>query len=277
VPLIYANGLAFQVAARGAGEPLVLLHGFTGGAATWAPLLDRLPDDRRMIAIDLIGHGASSAPADPARYAFDLALADLAAIVAALGIDRAAWLGYSMGSRLALGLAVRSPGLVSDLILESATPGIQDDAERQRRVAADAALAARIETDGVAAFVAEWEQLPLWESQRSLPAAVLARQREIRLRNQSIGLANSLRGMGQGAQPSNWDRLGDLTMPVLLLAGECDAKYARIATQMHEAIPHSHVALVPHAGHAVHLEAPAIFADLVSRFLAGTTATTFSE
>jgi 2-succinyl-6-hydroxy-2,4-cyclohexadiene-1-carboxylate synthase len=251
----------------GAGEPLVLLHGFTGSTETWRPLREALGDTHRVIAIDVIGHGASPAPAAPERYGFERALDEIAETITELGIAAAAWLGYSMGGRLALGIAMRHPNLVSALILESAAPGIASAAERAERVRADRALAERIERDGIAAFVREWEALPMWASQRALPESARQRQTAQRLRNRPAGLANSLRGMGQGAQPSFWDRLPALDVPTLLVAGARDLKFARIAAQMQEALPDAELAIVPGTGHAVHLEQLVEFSLLVSQFL----------
>jgi 2-succinyl-6-hydroxy-2,4-cyclohexadiene-1-carboxylate synthase len=220
------------------------------------------------VAIDIIGHGASAAPEDPSRYVFEQALRNLAEVTARLGIARAAWLGYSMGGRLALGMAVDHPQRVSSLILVSATAGIQHEAERLQRAEADQELARRIEETGIETFVHEWERLPIWESQRALPAEVLQFQREIRLRNRAVGVANSLRGMGQGAQPSYWDRLDEIDVPVLLMAGALDRKFVGIAGQMGVRIAEAQLSVVPDAGHAVHLERPGEFLDVVREFLA---------
>jgi 2-succinyl-6-hydroxy-2,4-cyclohexadiene-1-carboxylate synthase len=266
--VVRANGIDFHVEDQGSGTPLVLLHGFTGSAASWSPVSRDLAGLHRVIAIDIIGHGASSAPEDPSRYHFEQALHDLAQVIAQLGITRAAWLGYSMGGRLALGMAVNHPDLVSALILESATAGIQDEHERHERAEADLVLAQRIEEIGVEAFVDEWERLPIWESQRALPVDVLRLQRDIRLRNRAIGLANSLRGMGQGAQPSYWDRLSEIDVPVLLMAGALDRKFVGIAGQMGIRIADATLSIVPEAGHVVHLERPDEFFSDVREFLA---------
>lgn len=265
--VIQANGINFHVEDHGAGTPLVLLHGFTGSSASWSSLSRELVARHRVVAIDIIGHGASAAPTDPSRYDFEQAVLDLAEATARLGIARAAWLGYSMGGRLALAMAVRHPERVSALILESATAGIQDEQERQQRAEADLALARRIEESGVEAFVEEWERLPIWASQRALPAEVLHQQREIRLHNRAIGLANSLRGMGQGAQPPYWDRLNNIEAPVLLIAGALDRKFVGIAGQMGVRIADATLAVVPDAGHAVHLERPHEFVGAVVEFL----------
>jgi pimeloyl-ACP methyl ester carboxylesterase len=133
---------------------------------------------------------------------------------------------------------------------------------------ADLALAQRIEVAGVETFVDEWERLPIWESQRTLPHEVLGAQREIRLRHHVIGLANSLRGMGQGAQPSYWDRLSEIVAPVLLIAGALDRKFVGIAGQMGVRIADATLSVVPEAGHAAHLERPREFLEEVREFLA---------
>ena len=147
------DGLRYHLAEWGEGPPLVLLHGFTGSAAAWGDLAPRLAARHRVIAIDLPGHGLSDAPADVARYTMPRVVADLAALLALLDAVPAHWLGYSMGGRLALYLALARPDLVRSLVLESASPGLATAAERQARQSQDAALAERIENDSVAAFV----------------------------------------------------------------------------------------------------------------------------
>ncbi len=288
------DGLALRVSyddapydtwSDGGPPPLLLLHGFTGALDAWdalrlalrlalreprGPLGEggRLTAVRATIAVDLPGHGASGAPADPARYALDRTADDLARVLDALGAPRAAVLGYSFGGRAALRFALRHPGRVDALVLESASPGIADPAERAARAAADAALADAIERDGVAAFVDRWERLPLWASQAALPEAARTRLRRQRLANHARGLANSLRGAGAGADPPVLPALGALRAPTLVIAGALDAKYVALGETMAAAIPGARLAVVAGAGHAVHLERPAVFAEAVGEFLA---------
>jgi 2-succinyl-6-hydroxy-2,4-cyclohexadiene-1-carboxylate synthase len=272
MPTLSIDAVRYNVVVHGSGDPLVLLHGFTGSSHSWRPLAAHLAGSFRVVAIDLIGHGLTDAPADLAPYHFPRALHDLAALTRKLDLTPASWLGYSMGGRIALGLAIQHPDCVSALILESASPGIADPDERAARQRADAELADRIERDGIPAFVDHWERLPMWSTQANLPPEVMARQREIRLGNRAAGLAGSLRGMGSGAQPSLWDRLGALRCPVLLVAGERDAKFATIAARMAAAIPSAELALIADTGHAVHLERPDLFLSCVCRFLASSQA-----
>lgn len=252
----------------GAGPPLLLLHGFTGSGANWRPQAAALATRCRVIAPDLLGHGASDAPADPGRHAMPRAVADLTALLDALGLARVAVCGYSMGGRLALALAVEQPARVVALALEGASPGIADPAERAARAAADEAWAERLERDGLAAFVDAWMAQPLFASQAALEPARREDARAQRLRNDPIGLAACLRGLGTGRQPAYWHRLHTLPMPVLLLAGERDAKFQALGRAMAESIPDARLRIVPRAGHATHLENPAAFVRLVRGFLA---------
>ncbi len=172
-----------------------------------------------------------------------------------------------MGGRVALQLAAAAPERVAALVLEGASPGIDDAAERVARVTSDRALAEDIERDGIEAFVDRWERVPIFATQARLPDDVRARQRRQRVTNRTLGLANSLRGMGAGAQTSLWPQLDELTMPALLIAGEDDAKYSEMARAMASRMPVASVRILPGAGHAVHLERPDAFSDHVKEFL----------
>jgi 2-succinyl-6-hydroxy-2,4-cyclohexadiene-1-carboxylate synthase len=244
-----------------------LLHGFTGSADNWHPQVEAFSTHFQTVAVDLPGHGLSDSPADPERYGMVHCAADLAAVLDQLGLERASVLGYSMGGRVALHLAMAHPGRVQALVLESASPGLADPVERAARVRDDEALAHSLERDGLEAFVDRWERLPLFASQRRLPRAIRAGQRAQRLRNNPAGLANSLRGAGTGAQPALWDRLPKLRTRTLLLAGELDLKFVGLARQMAERLPRARLEIVPDAGHAVHLERPHEFAQRVLAFL----------
>ncbi len=250
----------------GSGAPLLLLHGFTGSAATWKPLLSHVTPRRWVIAPDLIGHGGSDAPADSARYRLERCVNDLLTLLDVLEVAQVDLLGYSMGGRVALHLALAAPQRIRRLLLESASPGLTDPAERSVRAQSDNDLADAIERDGIATFVAHWERLSLFASQEVLPSAVREKLRAQRLQNRPVGLANSLRGMGAGQQAPLWECLPELTMPVLLLVGAQDCKYCDIASRMEQLLPTAHVSVVADAGHAVHLEQPDCFAQLVRDF-----------
>jgi 2-succinyl-6-hydroxy-2,4-cyclohexadiene-1-carboxylate synthase len=239
-----------------AGGRVVLAHGFTQTLASWGVVGERLARHREVVRVDLPGHGGSGG----VRVSFE----EAAGLVGAAG-GAGTYVGYSLGGRLCLRLALDRPDLVEGLVLVGGSPGIADPAARAERRAADEALAAGIERDGVAAFLDRWLAGPLFET---LPAAAAGRAE--RLANTPGGLVYALRRLGTGVQAPLWDRLAGLRPPVLLVAGEHDAKFTALAQQMAAAIgPGARVAVVAGAGHAAHLERPAEVAALIEAFLAG--------
>ena len=261
------NGRNYNVAIEGTGIPLVLLHGFTGSAANWEEVAAFLSLTYTVIAIDLPGHGCSDAPADPDLYRIELVAADLALLFERLAACPVNLLGYSMGGRLALYMARHYPELIRSLVLESASPGLADPRARDERRASDDALARRIEQDGLPAFVDYWESIPLFASQQRLPEATRQQLRAQRLTSNPVGLANSLRGMGTGQQPSLWEDLPLIQQPTLLLAGELDDKFVGIARAMGERLPHAQVQIMPGVGHTIHLEMPEAYLMQVLMFV----------
>lgn len=259
--------MRYYIEEVGSGESVVLLHGFTGSSANWRLVMERLAGSFRVLAIDLTGHGRSDAPTEIERYAMPNIANDLGQLLRQLNAIPAHWLGYSMGGRLALYIAVNHPQWVRSLILESASPGLQDAAERAARRQQDEALANRIESEGIVSFVNQWEKIPLFASQEQLTAEARTALRAGRLANSACGLANSLRGMGTGAQPSLWERLGMIDKPTLLVAGEMDDKYVALNQQMAEVIPDATLRIANGAGHTVHLERTDEYGEWVLAFL----------
>ena len=231
----------------------VVLHGFTGSAAAMAPLTSRLPGP--VLALDLPGHGSVPISDDPADYTMSAAVAVVISATSHLG--RFALVGYSLGGRVALHVALAHPDRVGSLALIGARAGIDDPDERDGRIAADEALADRIESDGIEWFADFWADQPLFATQRSrLSSEQQSELRAQRLACDPRGLAHSLRGMGAGAVEPGSCRLGALAMPCALIVGADDAKFAGIAHYMAGLIPRATVYEIPDAGHAAHLEAP---------------------
>ncbi|HUP74060.1 MAG TPA: alpha/beta fold hydrolase [Acidimicrobiales bacterium] len=239
---------------------VVLVHGFTQTSRCWSPfdgMLDARFDYR---FLDAPGHG------DAAHLALDARAA--AAHLARQGGD-GVYVGYSMGGRLCLRIALDHPTHVQGLVLVSASPGIADAAARRERVQRDELLADRIEVLGVAAFLDEWLAQPLFAHLTTANA-----HREERLHNTAAGLASSLRLAGTGAQEPLWDRLRELSMPVLVITGSLDQKYVSIGRQMVAAIgPNATFAEITTAGHSAPLEAPGATAQVVNDWLASFAAT----
>jgi 2-succinyl-6-hydroxy-2,4-cyclohexadiene-1-carboxylate synthase len=262
------DALELHVHERGTGPALLLVHGFTGsGAAFGEAVLAPLAAHHRVLAVDLIGHGASDRPHAPERYAMAQIARDLCDVLDACALPRAAVLGYSMGARAALGLTILAPGRVAALLCEGGSPGLREAHERSARVAADEALARELESHGIAPFVERWMNLPLFATQKRLPGSILAGERERRLANDPRALAACLRGLGTGSQPSFWEALADVRVPVLLLAGALDARYGELAQAMQTRIPDARTALVADAGHTAHLERPGAYLAAVQPFI----------
>jgi 2-succinyl-6-hydroxy-2,4-cyclohexadiene-1-carboxylate synthase len=261
------NGRVLHLERCGHGAPLMLLHGFTGSSRSMTGLSLALAQQYETLVPDLPGHGRSVGFARASAYGFDDCLQDLEATLKSAGHERAHWLGYSMGARLALGFAVRYPERVSSLVLLSGRAGIAAPGEREARRRADAALAARIEADGVEAFVDEWMSQPLFASQRRLGSAFLEEQRRERLANDAAELAASLRGCGPAAQPPLFDELPLVRAPVLLIAGALDQQFVATARDLARRLPAAEVCVLEDAGHAAHLEQPDTFVGVVRDFL----------
>jgi 2-succinyl-6-hydroxy-2,4-cyclohexadiene-1-carboxylate synthase len=172
--------------------------------------------------------------------------------------------GYSMGGRLALHAALRDPGRYRALALVGASPGIADDGARERRRVADEELAAWIEAHSIEEVVARWEANPVFSLQ---PAEVVAAQRAGRLRHEPSDLATLLRSAGQGALDPVWDRLGELSMPVLAVAGAHDSMYVETGGRMARLGRRVTAAAIADAGHAAHLEQPAAVRDVIRPFI----------
>lgn len=233
----------------------MLLHGFAGTGRLWDPVIAGLgPERYRPLAPDLRGHGAASARRP---VGFDVCVED----VLALAPSRFALAGYSLGGRIALHVALAAPERVTRLVLVASTAGIEDDAERAERAAADAALARRAESGGIEDFVREWTANPVFAG--TPPDAAAAWEADIR-RNEPAGLAAALRGLGTGLMTPLWNRLGELPMPVTVVVGERDAKFVALGERLASTIPEATLVTVQGAGHGVPREAPAALAALLT-------------
>jgi 2-succinyl-6-hydroxy-2,4-cyclohexadiene-1-carboxylate synthase len=268
VSCIEIDGANFEVEVGGDGPPLMLIHGFTGRGSDWAPFLPDLRRARTTITVDLLGHGNSESPADPARHAIERQAEDLAGILRRLGLAPADVVGYSLGARVALRMAVAEPDVVARLFLESPSAGIADPADRAARRSGDEQLAQLLDREGVEAFVDHWEELPVFAAERAMPAVDRSRLHVARLRNRPDGLAASLRGAGQGAMEPLRGRLAGVTAPTLVVAGALDKAGSDRARAIAAGIPGARLAILESIGHAPHREKPASFATLLLDFLA---------
>lgn len=262
------EGLRVLERGRGEGPPVFLLHGFTGSAEAWGEtILSGLGKHFRLLVVDLPGHGRSPAPTTPDACRLEAVLIQLLEVLDRAGVDRADWIGYSMGGRVAAGAGVLHPDRVRRLVLESASSGLASAIELEGRRRQDEELARRLETGGIEAFVDFWLDQPLFATQRRLPPGVREEERARRMRQDPAALAVVLRGLGTGSQPSFRDRLPEVRIPALLLTGSEDGKFEEIAREMEAALPRAVHRSVPGVGHAVHLEDPERWIEVVVPFL----------
>ena len=264
---VAVNGVFLNVEVTGEGPILVLLHGFTRDHRAWEPVLPCL-EGYRVVRVDLIGHGKSDSPAEASRYTIAHAVEDLQALLHHLSVDRFGLVGYSLGGRVALHFALAAWEQMWGIVIESASPGIEDPEARKARVGSDEVLAQSIAANGLEEFADKWQAQTLFASQSQLPAAVLEEQRRQRLENSPVGLGNSLRGMGAGAQEYLLPRLHSIHAPTLFLAGALDERYAAAAPVMAAAVPGAEYAIIEGAGHTTHLEQTEAWASHVVPFLA---------
>lgn len=240
----------------GNGPGLTFLHGFTQTGASWAPVVDLLRDRHRCSVLDAPGHGNSP---DGAR-SLEACADDIVETM-----DRSVLVGYSMGARMALTAAIRHcpTAKISGLVLVSGTPGIDDPDERSARVTSDSALAERIESIGVPAFIDEWLALPMFAGLTAETS-----QKSLRLGNTARGLADSLRHAGTGTQqPATDSQLARIDVPVLLVTGSQDTKFTRIAHALEPRLMNCEHVTLDGVGHTVHLEAPQRFVEVLEQWL----------
>lgn len=263
------NGMDFHYEVFNARmeETVVLLHGFTGSTKTWHEVVEQMPTTKRIILIDLIGHGHTASPKQLHFYTMKEQVELLEAFFNWKGLQSFSLVGYSMGGRVALAYAMKYPARIKKLVLESASPGLESLEDREARMESDQLLASRIEEAGVETFVDYWQDIPLFKSQKKLSEAQQKAIRQERLQQSAIGLANSLRGMGTGRQKSYWRELSNFEKPVVLLSGELDKKFIKKAEQMAALFPQCDHQTILGVGHAIHVENPQSFATIVKEQL----------
>lgn len=231
-------------------SPAILLHGFTGSPASWDAAIAAAAVGSDLIALALPGHGS------PPAADFAGALAAIANDIEAAGLGNARAIGYSMGARLALGLLVERPGLLSGATLIGVHPGLEDDGARRQRAEADRRWIEILRAGDIERFVAAWESLPMWDTQRRCDPAALEAQRRIRLAHDPDALADALGTTGLAAMPAYRSRISEIDVPVEIVAGERDRKFCDLGQSLVAEHPRLSLRVIAGVGHNVPLEAP---------------------
>ena len=228
-------------------ESVVLLHGFSGTRRAWDGVAAALDPERYLpLALDLPGHGQA------AEWEGPITFAGCVQHVLERSPARFILCGYSLGGRVALNVALATPERVTQLVLVSCSPGIEDSAERAERRRSDHRLADELERVPFEEFIERWRTQPLFADE---PPEVDALARADQRRNQPEALAAVLRGIGAGEMEPVWERLEELTMPVSVVVGERDARFRALGDRMVGLFPDARLIVVP-GGHNLPLESP---------------------
>lgn len=261
------------------GDPsypaILFLHGFMGDCHEFKQAIAGLSKRFYCVAIDLMGHGQTcfikqfspnAVMVDQQDYYYTIqANADLVIrFLDFLRLDYCFLIGYSLGGRLALYLTLHFSQYFHKVVLESASAGLRTDAERSDRLAKDQQLAARLENEDFRQFLENWYQQPIFDSLRSHPD--FPELLEQRLNNSPYQLAKSLRNLSTGMQPSLWEDLHKIEIPLLLLAGELDPKFVKINQQMEQLTKCSQLQIAPNCGHNIHFENTELFVEKIQAF-----------
>lgn len=244
---------------------VVMIHGFLGSIETFQAAASKLIEHVDVLLVECPGHGASFDISQ--SWSFDAianALKKLVTLYKSKYTSITLY-GYSMGGRLALYTTIQYPDLVDKLILESSTPGIQDETQRQLRIDQDKSRSEQIESN-FEMFIQQWESMPLFHTFKPLDEAAICRQRQIRMNHHPKGIAKALTDYGTGMQPNLWPQLKGLTLPVLLLTGSLDKKFEMIAQQMIHDLPDATHHII-NAGHTIHVENLKIFDTIIVSFI----------
>ncbi|KYP80979.1 2-succinyl-6-hydroxy-2,4-cyclohexadiene-1-carboxylate synthase [Ferroacidibacillus organovorans] len=251
------RGVMYRGIAVGRGPLLLWLHGWLGAAEEYLPFMEALAKTHRSIALDLLGHGKTKTDLPRVRYAVEEQVADLAAFLQKIN-EPVILIGYSMGGRLALRVALAMPSLIRHLILESASPGIERQEDRMARLQLDLARAEQITRD-FPAFLEAWQRMPLFSSQRNMDEAEYAKLFARKRAQWPEGVAHSMAGMSQGFGEPEWPKIRAFRSPVSLLSGEFDTGYVASGAHLAKQFSRATQCVIAHAGHHVHAERPAQF------------------
>jgi 2-succinyl-6-hydroxy-2,4-cyclohexadiene-1-carboxylate synthase len=246
---------------------VLFLHGFTGCAEDWFPIFEQLPNKYNYIAMDIVGHGKSDAPGNVANYNIESIVNQIKYIKDHLTPNKIFLLGYSMGGRIALSYASVYPDDLKGLILESASAGIKNDEERQKRYEEDLKIAEFIETHTLDEFIEMWNDQELFNTQRRFSNDKLKKIKKKKASGSKIGYANSLKGFSTGIMPPVHDKLKKIPLKVLLITGDLDSKFTGINARLAKRFFKAKHKIVRNSGHNTHLEESKRFVEIVLNYL----------
>ncbi len=249
-------------------DTVLFIHGFTGCAEDWFPIVEQLPDTFNYAAIDLVGHGKSDKPVNPDYYTTEAIVEQIKFVKDKLTSGNPIILiGYSMGGRAALSFASAYPKEIKGLILESASAGIKNDAERKKRYEDDMKLVQFIHDHTMEEFIELWYDQEMFNTQRRFSNDKIKKLHRKKYDNSKIGMMNILKGFSTGIMPPLHDKLKIIPVKVVLISGELDSKYTFINSKIVRGFHKAKHKVVKNSGHNTHLEEPKRFIEIVTNYL----------
>ena len=250
MPYIERGGAKIFYTSDGKGPPVLLSHGFSATSAMWAGQIEAFKSHYQIITWDMLGHGQSDSPDNPALYTPEGAVADMAAILDACGAASAVIGGHSLGGFMSLAFEKKYPQRVRAIMLFNTGPGYKSDDARGQWNAMAEKQARAFATKGLAA-VGHSEEMQMGKHRSAL------------------GLEHGSRGMLAQRDAQVIDALPHIGVPTLVLVGEKDRGYLAAADYMTGKIPDSRKVVIADAGHAANIHQPAAFNAAMGEFLNG--------
>ena len=245
-------------------KPLILfLHGFLGSGNDWIEVIQFLLPHYNCLTLDMPGHGETKLIANN-NNPFENTASALIEFLDQQKIRKCYLTGYSMGGRIALFLALRYPHYFNKIVLESASPGLRTDKERNERIYQDEKIAQDLESGDFNSFFKKWYNQPIFKGLTDHKNFnQLLQQRE---KSDFRKLAESIRFLGTGNQPSLWEEINQNKIPILLITGEDDVKFQSIAHEMLKLNEFIQVKVIENCSHNVHFQKSREFAHQLHRF-----------
>lgn len=246
------NGIEIDYQASGAGPAVLLSHGYSATRRMWDAQHAALGEQHRVISWSMRGHGETESPADPAQYSADLTVADMRALLAHLGVERAVIGGLSLGGYVSLAFYLAHPEMVRALVICDSGPGYRSADARAAWNQRAQERAAALESSGLEA---------------------LGKSREVReslgLHRSAQGLAHAARGMLAQEGSRVIDGLARIAVPTLIVVGDQDQPFLAPCEYMAKKIPGARLEVIRGAGHSSNLDQPEAFNRVLLDFLGG--------
>ena len=244
------NDIEIDYQASGAGPAVLLSHGYSATRRMWDAQHAALGEQHRVISWSMRGHGETESPADPAQYSADLTVADMRALLAHLGVERAVIGGLSLGGYVSLAFYLAHPEMVRALVICDSGPGYRSADARAAWNQRAQERAAALESSGLEA---------------------LGKSREVReslgLHRSAQGLAHAARGMLAQEGSRVIDGLARITVPTLIIVGDQDQPFLAPCEYMAKKIPGARLEVIRGAGHSSNLDQPEAFNRVLLDFL----------